>query len=271
MSMRPQIMGILNITPDSFSDGGHFIDAKAAIDHGMRIVEDGADIIDIGGESTRPGAKRIPASVQIERVLPVITGLKEQLPQEIILSIDTTLAEVATAAIDAGASMINDISAGRDDPGMFQLAATSKLPFVLMHMQGTPANMQTKPHYTNVNVEILAFLSERIDMARAAGVEDKNIIIDPGMGFGKAFEHNLEIIRGLNSLVKKGYPVLLGASRKKFLQTICNCEDLTKLSGATCAITVIGMYAGVSIFRVHDVRENRQTVDVFYNVLRKHE
>ena len=263
---RPLIMGILNVTPDSFSDGGEYINAKAAIDYGLQMVKEGADIIDIGGESTRPGAKRMPASVQIERVLPVIEGLKKTLPQNILISIDTTLSAVAETAVNAGAGMINDISAGQDDPQMFPLAAASRLPLVLMHMQGTPETMQDRPNYSNVTNEILEFISARISLAKAAGVDKKNIIIDPGIGFGKAFEHNVEIIRGLDRLVNSGQQVLLGASRKKFLRTICDCDDFTGLSGATCAITAMGVMAGVAIFRVHDVRENRQTVDVIHAI-----
>jgi dihydropteroate synthase len=261
---QPQIMGILNITPDSFSDGGKYTDTQAAIDKGRRMVEEGANIIDIGGESTRPGAKRMPASVQIERVLPVIEGLKQNLPVDIIISIDTTLAEVAEAAINAGASMINDISAGRDDVQMFMLAASKKLPLVLMHMQGTPKDMQNNPSYSNVIDEMLTFLSERIRQAKAMGVEENNIILDPGIGFGKAFEHNLEILRQLDKLVEVGYPVLLSASRKRFLHTLCNNKEFSGLCGATCAITALGINAGVSIFRVHDVQENRQTADITF-------
>ncbi|MGK0296885.1 MAG: dihydropteroate synthase [Gammaproteobacteria bacterium] len=264
INQRPQIMGILNITPDSFSDGGNYLDVKVAIDKGLRMVEEGANIIDIGGESTRPGAKRMPASVQMERVLPVIEGLKQNLPADIIISIDTTLAEVAEAAIKAGASMINDISAGQDDAQMFMLAASKKLPLVLMHMQGTPEDMQTNPSYSNVIDEMLTFLSERIIQAKAMGVEDNNIILDPGIGFGKSFEHNLEILRQLDKLVEVGYRVLLGASRKRFLHTLCNNKDFSELCGATCAITALGINAGVSIFRVHDVRENRQTADITF-------
>ncbi|MGY8813780.1 MAG: dihydropteroate synthase [Gammaproteobacteria bacterium] len=264
INQRPQIMGILNITPDSFSDGGKYTDTQAAIDKGLQMVQEGADIIDIGGESTRPGAKRMPASVQMERVLPVIVGLKENLPADIIISIDTTLADVAEAAINAGASMINDISAGRDDNQMFMLAASKKLPLVLMHMQGTPEDMQNNPSYSNVTDEMLIFLSDRIRQAKVAGVEDKNIILDPGIGFGKSFEHNLGILRQLDKLVELGYRVLLGASRKRFLHTLCNNNDFSELCGATCAITALGINAGVSIFRVHDVRENRQSADITF-------
>jgi len=262
MEPHPQVMGILNITPDSFSDGGNFIEEKAAIKHGMQMAEEGADIIDIGGESTRPGARRISASMQIKRVLPVIEGLKRKLPARTTISIDTTLAEVAEAAIRAGATMVNDISAGRDDMQMFPLVASKKIPLVLMHMQGTPEDMQRNPHYLNVVDEILSFLSERIIQAKAAGVDGKNIVIDPGIGFGKSFEHNLSIMHNLDKFVNTGYRVLLGVSRKKFLQDLCDYENLSESCGATCAITAMSVLAGIAISRVHDVRENRQIVDV---------
>jgi dihydropteroate synthase len=228
------------------------------------MAGEGADIIDIGAESTRPGAENIPAGEQIDRVRPVIRGLKEHLPKEIVISIDTRLAEVAESAIQSGAAMINDISAGRDDAGIFELAAKHDLPLVLMHMQGTPQTMQESPVYENIIREIQEFLQERIQTARMAGVADGNIIIDPGLGFGKTLDHNLEVIRKLPDLVEMGYPLLLGASRKRFLQGISQTRNVTDLCGATCAITAIGMMAGVSLFRVHDVLANRQTLDVMY-------
>jgi dihydropteroate synthase len=265
-NQRPQIMGILNITPDSFSDGGKYLDMDAAINHGIKMAEEGADIIDIGGESTRPGAKRMPASIQIERVVPVIKVLKERLSQDIILSIDTTLSKVAYEAVNAGASMINDISAGLDDEEIFDVAAKNNIPLVLMHMQGTPENMQSNPRYTSVISEILEFLISKIEIARETGIQKHNIIIDPGIGFGKSIDHNLDIIKNLDKLVQTGYRVLLGASRKKFLQSICNTDEKSELVGATCAMTAMGVTAGVHIFRVHDVRENRQVADLIYKV-----
>ena len=257
----PGLMGILNVTPDSFSDGGKYMEPLRAIERGVQMVKEGADIIDVGGESTRPGAQAVSAGEQIDRVRPVIQGLKKILPNHIIISIDTRLAEVAEAAIEAGAAMINDISAGRDDTGILDLAAKQDLPLVLMHMQGTPLNMQENPVYTDVVHEIREFLEERILVAKSAGVIDNNIIIDPGLGFGKTFEHNLEIIRRLPELVDTGYPVLLGASRKRFLQEICQSSEFRELSGATCAVTAFGLNAGVSLFRVHDVLVNRQVLD----------
>ena len=255
-------MGILNITPDSFSDGGKYMEPLIAIERGVQMAKEGADIIDVGGESTRPGAENISAAEQIDRIRPVIQGLKKLLPKNVIISVDTRYAEVADAAIQAGAAMINDISAGRDDAGMFDLAAKHDLRMVLMHMQGTPKTMQEEPVYEDVLGEIQRFLEERILIAKSAGILDSNIIIDPGIGFGKTLEHNLEIIRQLPTLVKIGYPVLLGASRKRFLQEICQSNDFRNLSGATCGMTAIGVIAGVSLFRVHDVLANRQTLDV---------
>jgi len=262
----PLIMGILNITPDSFSDGGSYSEPDAAIQQAIRMVNEGADIIDIGGESTRPGAERIAAATQLERVLPVISKLREILPPAIAISIDTTLADVAAAAIEQGATIINDVSAGRDDERMFSLAAANDVTLILMHMQGTPGTMQDNPVYSDVVEEVYNFLLERADLARSAGVSRDNIIIDPGIGFGKAFEHNLAIIRHLHRFVDSGFPVLLGASRKRFLKTICANEHFTDLAGATSAITTIGVAAGVGVFRVHDVMQNRQAADVAWQI-----
>jgi dihydropteroate synthase len=233
------------------------------------MVEEGADIIDIGGESTRPGAKRVTAAVQKERVLPVIEHLRGKIAANVSISIDTTLAEVAETAIDAGAAVINDISAGRDDGSMFALAAEKKVPIVLMHMQGSPETMQNNPAYSNVVEEIYAFLSDRIEAAKSTGIEPDNIIIDPGVGFGKTLEHNLDIIMDLQRFVASGHRVLLGVSRKRFLKDLCSNKDFPDLCNATCATTAIGVLAGVNIFRVHDVRENRQTADVVYNIMNR--
>ena len=264
---RPLIMGILNVTPDSFSDGGSWTDTAAAIDHGLQMSEQGADILDIGGESTRPGATRLPADIQIERVLPVIHGIIERSSANINLSIDTTRASVAEAAINAGASIINDVSAGRDDPELFRLAADRKLPIILMHMQGSPATMQQNPIYADVVEEVRAFLLERANEAMRAGVAEEKIIIDPGIGFGKTLEHNIQLLNNLQRLTDTGYPVMLGASRKRFLGAICEGTTATDLVGATCATTALGVLAGVSLFRVHDVRANRQTADVTWRTM----
>ncbi|MGH8578806.1 MAG: dihydropteroate synthase [Gammaproteobacteria bacterium] len=262
----PLIMGILNVTPDSFSDGGRYASPEPAIKHALAMVKEGADLIDVGGESTRPESERVAGCEQRRRVVPVIQGLRQALPEEVGISIDTTLCEVAEAALDAAAEMINDISAGRDDAGMLALAAQRQVPICLMHMQGTPSTMQQDPQYFDVVEEIRAFLLERADRAIAAGIPRGNIIIDPGIGFGKTREHNLALLKNLPRFVGSGYPVLLGASRKRFMGAICNELQLSSLVGATCASTAIGVAAGVRIFRVHDVAMNRQAADVAWAI-----
>lgn len=259
---RPLLMGILNVTPDSFSDGGQHFDAGAAIAHGLRMAEEGADIIDVGGESTRPGASRVDASEQLQRVLPVVRELCRQLPMGVRVSIDTTAAAVAVAAAEQGASIINDVSAGRDDPEMLPLARKIGADMILMHMQGSPESMQTAPSYEDVVSEVRRFLVERVRAAEEAGIARDRIAIDPGIGFGKTRNHNLQLLAGLGQLVATGYPVLLGTSRKRFMGSICNVSEFNELVGATCATTALGVLAGVRLFRVHDVRENRQALDV---------
>jgi dihydropteroate synthase len=263
---RPLIMGILNVTPDSFSDGGEFIDPEAAVGHALRMAEEGADLIDVGGESTRPGSARVRSDEQLRRVLPVIQAVRAALPARCEISIDTTSAEVAGVAIDAGASLINDVSAGRDDPAMFELARHRRVPIVLMHMRGDPATMQDDPRYADVVGEVRDFLLERAAVAVAAGIGREDIIIDPGIGFGKSQEHNLELLARLGSLVETGFPVLLGTSRKRFMGSICRADRHAELAGATCATTALGVLAGVKIFRVHDVRANRQAMDVAWAI-----
>jgi dihydropteroate synthase len=261
-------MGILNLTPDSFSDGGCFIDEALAVGHAVRMVEEGADIIDVGGESTRPGSARVDAAEQIRRVCGVIRRLREVLPGHIIISIDTLLAEVADAALDAGATLINDVSAGSWDPGMFPLAARRGADIVLMHMRERPETMQENPSYGDVVAEVRDYLLQRAVLAQAAGIARERILIDPGIGFGKTKEHNLQLLAHLNRFVATGYAVLLGASRKRFMGSICAETEPRKLVGATCATTVLGVMAGVRVFRVHDVCENRQAVDVSWAVSR---
>ncbi|MEZ6193285.1 MAG: dihydropteroate synthase [Phycisphaerales bacterium] len=271
---RPRIMGILNLTPDSFSDGGQYTHTEQAVRHGLEMAEQGADIIDAGGESTRPGAKRISTDEQIRRVVPVIRALRRRLDERypaVPISIDTTRADVALAAVEAGATVLNDISAGREDPRMLGLAAERGLPIVLMHMQGDPGTMQDRPHYTDVVEEVRDFLLERAEAALSAGVDRRRIVLDPGIGFGKTAEHNLALLRSVGEFVKTGYPVLIGASRKRFLagfagpggapdadgQVSLNKKINDRLGG-TCAVTAYGVLAGVKVFRVHDVAPNRQ-------------
>ena len=255
-------MGILNVTPDSFSDGGLHHAADVAIAHALGMAEQGADIIDVGGESTRPGAERVTEAEQLQRVLPVIRELQGQLPAHIPISIDTTSTRVAGAALEQGATIVNDVSAGRDDPGMFKLAAEAGIPYIIMHMQGSPRTMQDNPHYEDVVEEIKTFLLARAEAAMDAGIRQENLVIDPGIGFGKSKRDNLDIIVNLDSFTATGYKVLLGASRKRFMGSICDITSYRELVGATCATTTLGVLAGVHLLRVHDIKENRQALDV---------
>ena len=261
---KPLLMGILNVTPDSFSNDGEHFNTAVAIEHALAMIEEGADIIDIGGESTRPGAQRESIAEQLNRVIPVIDGVVSAVLDSIPISIDTTSSEVAEAAFKAGASIINDVSAGREDEGILEFAAESKAPLILMHMQGQPRNMQDAPTYTNVVEEIKDFLCERASHAEVKGVEPERILIDPGIGFGKSIQDNLDLIANLSELIASGYGVLLGASRKNFMNSICEVESYSELVGATCATTALAVLAGVKIIRVHDVKENRQAIDVTY-------
>lgn len=265
LGCAPLIMGILNVTPDSFSDGGRFEAREAAIAQAQRMVEEGAAIIDIGGESSRPGAAPVPDAEQLERVLPVIETLRETLPAATQLSIDTRSPVVAARALAAGASIINDISGGHAD-GMLTLAARRQAVVVLMHMQGSPATMQQAPAYGDVVSEVLDYLERRAERAQAAGVARSAIVIDPGIGFGKTRFHNLALLRALPRFVATGYPVLLGTSRKRFMGSICRETVFSELLGATCATTALGVAAGVKIFRVHDVRANRQAAEVAWAI-----
>ncbi|QJD31019.1 dihydropteroate synthase [Methylococcus geothermalis] len=259
---RPLIMGILNVTPDSFSDGGLYDDVEQAVRRGVFMAGEGADVIDVGGESTRPGAEPVEAEVQIARVVPAIERLRVLLPERVAISIDTTLAEVARAALAAGADLINDVSAGRDDPAMLSLAAADGVPIVLMHMQGSPKTMQERPHYDDVVGEVLEFLLERAEAAGRAGVPRESILVDPGIGFGKRRDDNLKLMAHLDRFVAAGFPVLLGASRKRFMGAVCGETEPAALVPATVATTALGVSAGVKLFRVHDVKENRQAADV---------
>jgi dihydropteroate synthase len=264
---KPKIMGILNVTPDSFSDGGQFDSLDAAVEQGKRMINEGADIIDIGGESTRPGSARVSSDEQIERVEHIIKVISETKPKGVQISIDTTKASVADAAINAGAEIVNDVSGGNDDPEIIELCADKKCPYIIMHMQGTPETMQNNPTYNNVVSDILFFLQIRADKCIKAGIDKNNIIIDPGIGFGKTSEHNLTLLNNLNIFVNTGYSVLLGASRKRFMGEICNVNQPLELIGATTATTTIGVLAGVQIFRVHDVMQNRQAADTAWVIL----
>jgi dihydropteroate synthase len=230
------------------------------------MMYEGADIIDVGGESTRPGSERINANEQILRVAETIKSIREIALDEVEISIDTTLSEVAEAAIDAGASLINDVTAGTDDPQILELAADRNVPVILMHMQGNPQTMQSNPVYDDVVEDVRAYLLERLEIAIAAGIKQENIAIDPGIGFGKTQQHNMQLISNLGRFVDTGLPVLLGTSRKRFMGAICEGAEPEELVGATCATTVAGVNAGVQMFRVHDVRPNRQAADVAWEI-----
>ncbi|MGB1311182.1 MAG: dihydropteroate synthase [Leucothrix sp.] len=262
----PLIMGVLNVTPDSFSDGGQHNDVEAAVRHALLMVEQGANIIDIGGESTRPGAETIDTAEQQRRVLPVIEALRKVLPEGFPISIDTTDSEVARSAIAVGVNWLNDISAAEESSEMLDLAAKHDLPIVLMHRQGKSATMQEAPYYDDVCTEVVTYLLQRAEVAMQSSVAKERIILDPGIGFGKLFEHNLSLLKGLPSLCQQGFPVLLGTSRKRFLSTICDERDASKLGVATAATTALAVQSGVQVVRVHDVIENRQAADVAWAI-----
>jgi dihydropteroate synthase len=260
---RPFVVGILNVTPDSFSDGGRFCDARAAVDAGCRMANEGADAIDIGGESTRPGSAAVPADEQIRRTQPVIAELAKRFgPNGPAISIDTRLATVARAALDSGASIVNDVSALRDDPDMAGLIAERGSVVILMHMKGTPADMQVDPVYTDVVGEIRDFLAERIEVAVCAGIPRERIIADPGIGFGKTVDHNLQLIRRVCEFRSLGVPVMIGPSRKRFIGQVLGIENPADRLVGTMAVVAAVALAGVEMVRVHDVREARQVVDM---------
>ncbi len=263
---KPLIMGILNVTPDSFSDGGKYTDIDAAVEQAKAMIADGVDIIDIGGESTRPGSQSVEQEEQIARVVPVIKAIRETVSEEVLISIDTTLSTVAKAALDAGANIINDISAGQTDKAILQLASEKDVPIILMHMQGTPQNMQDNPSYKDVVSDVLASLKLRVDEALAAGIKKQNIAIDPGIGFGKRREDNINLLAHLDQFVAEGYSVLLGTSRKRFMGSLCDVSEPAELVTATAVTTALGVMSGVQMFRVHDIKENRQAADVAWAI-----
>ena len=247
---RIWLMGVVNVTPDSFSDGGAYFDAGKAVDRGLALAAEGADIIDVGGESTRPGARPVPEAEEAGRVVPVIAALRAKTPA--LISVDTTKAAVARAALDAGADIVNDTSAFRFDPAMPGVVARAGAGVVLMHMQGTPLTMQEDPRYDDLVGEISGFLAERIRVAAAAGIPGERVIIDPGIGFGKTLDHNLEILRRQESFLTLGRPLLLGFSRKAFLGKILGLPPADRLEG-TIAAAVLSVERGAHILRIHDV------------------
>ncbi len=255
---RPFIMGILNVTPDSFSDGGKFLNPDAAVEHALRMAADGADFIDIGGESSRPGSDPVPLEEELRRVLPVLKALRSVC--DVPISIDTTKAGVAAAALEAGAVLLNDISALRFDPEMLNVLRASEAAVVLMHMQGEPKTMQDHPHYDNLIAEIRSFLEERIAFLLDAGIDRDRILVDPGIGFGKRLEDNFELLARLSEFSDLG-PLLVGPSRKAFLGKLLNRPPQERLFGTAAAAAVATMN-GADILRVHDVGPIREVVEV---------
>jgi len=255
----PLVMGILNVTPDSFSDGGRYVRSHEAVKHGRDLAVEGADLIDVGGESTRPGSDRVSAAEEKDRVLGVIGELAAEL--DVPVSIDTQKAEVAEAALDAGAEMINDVSALRTDPDIAALASERGVPVCLMHMQGRPRTMQMNPCYDDVVGDIIAWLRERIEFAERAGICGDKIIVDPGFGFGKTLQHNLELLRRLHEFHSLGRPILVGTSRKSMLGAILAVDLDDRLNG-TLATVACAVMAGAHMVRVHDVRPAREVMAV---------
>ena len=253
---RPNLMGILNVTPDSFSDGGRYLEPDAAVAQARLMQESGAEIIDVGGESTRPGAETVDVAEEIKRVQPPISAISEEMGTPV--SIDTRKAAVAEAALDAGATIVNDVSGFTFDPALAALCAARNVPVCVMHAQGDPQTMQRDPQYENVLLDVYDFLSERIESLVAQGIARSQIIIDPGIGFGKTLEHNLMLLRNLSLFHSLGCPILLGASRKRFIGTISGADIADTRMPGSVAIALHAMMQGIQIIRVHDVAETRQ-------------
>jgi len=257
-------MGILNVTPDSFFDGGKYLRPEAALRRVEEMVQEGVDIIDIGGESTRPDSQLVPLQQELRRVIPMIRRIRKLF--EIPLCVDTYKAQVAREALEAGAKMINDISGLRFDREMARVAASFDVPVIIMHIRGTPRIMQRNPRYKNLIKEIISYLRKGIDIALAAGVSSKNIIIDPGIGFGKTVRHNLQIIKNLAELKTLNQPILMGVSRKSFIGKVLDLPPQERLEGGLAAVS-LAVFAGARIIRTHDVRSTRRVVDMVQAVL----
>ena len=257
----PVIVGVLNVTPDSFSDGGDFLGPERAVARAAAMLDEGAEIIDVGGESTRPGSDPVSPEEEARRVVPVIRGIVAERPGAIV-SVDTYRSGTAEAALRAGASVVNDVTALRGDPRLAEVVADARCPVILMHMLGEPKTMQRDPRYEDVVREVRGFLAGRAEHAFAAGVEPENIILDPGIGFGKTLEHNLILLRHLDALVELGFPVLVGASRKRFIGRISGVEEARDRVFGTVAANVLAYERGATLFRVHDVHANREALAV---------
>jgi dihydropteroate synthase len=254
LSQHALIMGVLNVTPDSFSDGGEFFTTEKAVEQGVRMADEGAQIIDVGGESTRPGAEQVSAEKELARVLPVIAKLRERIPA--FISIDTTKALVAREALEAGASIINDVSGGRGDPAMMKLAAEKRAALIIMHMQGSPQTMQENPHYHDVVSEVADFFRQQYGCALECGIDSMAIAFDPGIGFGKTVEHNLELLSNLSRLRVYDRPLVVGVSRKSSLGKMIGSAEMSDRLAPTIAFTALLRERGANVLRVHDVKEN---------------
>lgn len=266
-SERPYVMGVVNVTPDSFSDGGRFFHFSDAVAHAERLIEEGADILDIGGESSRPFSNPVSTEEELRRTVPVVKAVRER--SEIPISVDTTKAEVAQACLDAGADMINDISAFRMDRRMVDLVREYGVPCVLMHMKGTPGDMQVNPFYEDVEAEVRHFLAERIAFAQNAGISLEKIIIDPGIGFGKRFQDNLVLLNRIDRLRELGCPVLVGPSRKAFLAAITGITRPDARDTATIGAVAVAVLRGANIVRVHSVKDMRIVLQVMTAIIKE--
>lgn len=257
----PALFGILNVTPDSFSDGGDFLDPQSAVARAAALLDEGAYAIDVGGESTRPGSDPVSPEEEQRRIVPVVRGVLELRP-EAVVSVDTYRASTAAAALEAGAGIVNDVTALRGDPRMAKLVADAGCPVVLMHMLGEPKTMQREPRYGDVVAEVRDFLARRAECAISAGVEPEHVVVDPGIGFGKTARHNLKLLDDLDVLVELGFPVLVGASRKRFIGEITGANYAKDRVFGTVATSVMAYERGATLFRVHDVRANREALEV---------
>lgn len=265
LTHRGMIMGIVNVTPDSFSDGGRFLDTGRAVEHALHLVEEGAGILDIGGESTRPGAEPVEEAEELRRVVPVIRALRSA--TKALLSIDTMKAAVARAALDAGADIINDVTGLRGDPAMSRLAAESRAGLVVMHMTGTPRTMQQRPEYADVVADVHSYFEERLHTLESIGIDRERIALDPGFGFGKTLEHNISLMRALPQLAELGRPLLVGVSRKSMIAKLLGDDSLEARDWPTVALTAHMRELGARLFRVHDVKPNAEALKMTEAIL----
>lgn len=267
LSRHGLIMGVLNVTPDSFSDGGKFFTVEKAVDHGLKMAAEGAQIIDAGGESTQPGGEFVAVEEELRRVIPVVERLRAKI--DIVISIDTSKAQVARAAIDAGASIVNDVTGGQGDKEMMPLVAESKAAFIIMHMQGNPRTMQIEPHYIDVVSEVADFFRQQYARALECGIDPMAIAFDPGIGFGKTLEHNLELLAQLERIRVHERPLVVGVSRKSFLAKLIGSSEMNERRAPAVALTSLLRTRGADVFRVHDVKENVNALLVTEAILQK--